>query len=147
MAVYYSVWYPKTLLPSLGSFGDLHPILTGHMTYVQSTSKHLARAVFHQMMKYQKKLESKQAILNRIVDIGTELFAMATACSYAESLYRDKQGKENSIDLANVFCQASRKRIEALFKDAQCNHDSSSLAMAKKILGKSYEWMENEIIK
>ena len=147
MAAYYGVWYPKTWIPSFDSFSGMNSTLAGHMMYVQSTSKRLARAVFHQMMKYQKKLESKQAILNRIVDIGTELFAIAAACSYAESLYRDKQGKENSVDLANVFCQASRKRIESLFKDAQCNHDGSTLSVAKKILAKQYEWMEDEIIK
>lgn len=147
MMSYYALWYPKMWLPSLSSFGDLDPKLAEHMSYVQGTSKRLAREVFHQMMKYQKKLEAKQAILNRIVDIGVELFAMSTACAYADRLSQQSKEKSNSIDLADLYCQMARKRIEDFFRQSQSNHDRLSLSVAKKVLAKEFEWMENEIIK
>jgi hypothetical protein len=119
--------------------------LKNHMIYVQAASKRLARYTFHQMMKYQQKLESKQSILNRVVDIGTELFAMSATCSYAAML--KKNGQENALDLADSFCSDAKKRIEASFQENCCNNDKANLKVAKNILAKNFEWMENEIIK
>ncbi len=148
MAAYYAVWYPGLwggfLVPS--QFLGLPAPLIGHMMYVRRASRRLARVTFHNMAIYQQKLESKQSILNRIVDIGTELFAMSSACSYAAMLH--KQGKANAVDLASAFCDAARKRVEATFKDGGCgNKDKASLKIAKKVLSREFEWMENEIIK
>ena len=119
--------------------------LNQHMEYIQLASKRLARNIFHEMMKYQQKLESKQSILNRVVDIGTELFAMSATCSYAAMLR--KQGQGNAVELADSFCQEARKRIEVTFKEGCCNYDRANLKIAKKILAREFEWLENEIIK
>ncbi len=105
----------------------------------------MAREIFHKMTKYQQKLESKQSILNRIVDIGTELFAISAVCSYAAMLA--KEGQANAVDLADSFCCDARKRIDALFKEGVHNTDRQNLKIAKKILAKEFEWMENQIIK
>ena len=121
------------------------PALAVHILYLSSTSKRLARCIFHQMMKYQQKLESKQSILNRIVDVGTELFAMSAVCSYANMLH--KKGQTQAVDLADSFCQESRKRIESIFNEDFSNNDRSNLKIAKKILAREFEWMETEIIK
>ncbi len=147
MGLYYGAWYPKMLLPSYSSYGDIDHRLQPYMAYVESASKRLARQVFYQMMKYQKKLEAKQGILNRLVDAGVELFAMATACAYADMLVKKEKGKENSVDLAVLFCQTARRRIEANLKSVCCNDDRQSLSVAKKVLAKEFEWMESEIIK
>ena len=147
MGFFYALWYPKLWLPNLtpSNIANLPAPLNEHMTYVQSASKRLARGTFHQMMKYQQKLESKQSILNRVVDIGTELFAISSVCSYAAML--KKNGQDNALDLANSFCVQSRKRIESTFSSSCCNNDKSDLKIAKKILAREFEWMENEIIK
>ncbi len=147
MGIYYAFWYPKLWLPSLtpSNIANLPHPLNEHMTYVQSASKRLARGTFHKMMMYQQKLESKQSILNRVVDIGTELFAISAVCSYAAVL--KKNGQDNALDLANSFCIQSRKRIENTFSNSSCNNDVADLKIAKKILAREFEWMENEIIK
>lgn len=119
--------------------------LDEHMEYVRLASRRLARYTFHKMMKFQQKLESKQSILNRVVDIGTELFAISATCSYAVML--SKKGQKNAIDLANSFCHESRKRIEITFHEGCCNQDKLNLKVAKKILAKEFDWMETEIIK
>jgi len=120
--------------------------LRDHMDYVRLASRRLARNVFHSMMKYQQKLESKQSILNRIVDIGTELFAISTACSYAAMLAKDKK-QANALELADSFCWDARKRIENSFSEGAENTDRQKLKIAKMVLAKEFEWMENQIIK
>jgi len=147
MAKYYSIWYPKLFCPSMSSLSNVTPELKTHMHDIEKLSKRLARVVFYQMMKYQKKLEAKQAILNRLVDIGTELFAMAGVCVYAEHLIKHEKDKSNALDLADLFCRASKKRIANLFKENGCNIDCQNLDVAKKILAEEYWWMEQEIMK
>ena len=145
MFVFYAWWYPKMWLPPLKSVGPLPGPLSGHMAYVQNASKRLARQTFHQIMKYQQKLESKQSILNRIVEIGTELFAIAAVCSYAAML--KKKGQDNAVDLADNFCNDARRRVQILFQDTASNSDKGQLKIAKKILAKEFAWLENGIIK
>jgi alkylation response protein AidB-like acyl-CoA dehydrogenase len=146
MAAFYATWYPKLWLPSFSNEGeDMPEPLNHHLEYVKDTSKRLARYTFHQMAKYQQKLESKQNILNRVVDIGTDLFAMSTTCVYAAHMA--KKGQTNAIDLADAFCADARLRIENLFREGSLNHGVKHLKLAKKILAREFEWMENEIIK
>lgn len=149
MIRYYSLWYPKLWLPSLGGgrFQDIEEPLRKHMMYVQTASKRLARHAFHRMIRYQKKLEAKQSILNRIVDIGTELFAIAACCSYADMRFKDHEGKENSLDLADLFCREARRRIEINFQEGRRNNDQAHFAVAKKLMATDYEWLESDIIK
>lgn len=144
---YYVPWYIKIHLPGGSSLGKIHPTLGGHMRYVQSTSKRLARHIIHQMMRHQQKLESRQAVLNRIVDIGVELFAIAATCSYAEQRMTDGKGRENALELADLYCRTARERIDTNFRKAQSNCDRQSISVAKKLLAQEYEWLENEIIK
>jgi hypothetical protein len=144
---YYVPWYISLWLPVFSSGVEMRPKLKNHMLYVRRTSKRLARTVIHKMAKHQKKMATKQSVVNRIVDIGTELFAMATACSYAEHLIKNEKGKESALDLADLYCLSARTYIESLFKDTGSNHDRESLSVSKKLMAKEYEWLENDIIK
>ncbi len=144
---YYVPWYISLWLPVFSAGVDMDPKLNKHMLYVRRTSKRLARKVIHKMMKHQKKMATKQLVVNRIVDIGTELFAMAISCSYADHLAKTDKEKSNAADLADLYCLSAERYIETLFKDTCSNHDRQSLAVAKKMMGKDYEWLENDIIK
>lgn len=144
---YYGLWYPRLWWPPAPqrAMQELSPSLRGHMRYVQVCSKRLARHVFHTMLRYQKKLESKQAVLNCIVDIGTELYAMSSACAFAQSL--KERGQANAQDLADLYCQYARRRIEVAFKRSTDGSYKKRLAVAKKVLENEFVWMENDIIK
>lgn len=144
--LYYAFWYPKLWLPSFNSPTGMDRRLTGHVHYIQSTSKRLARVIFHNMMKYQQKLESKQAILNRLVDIGCELFAMACACAYADSIVKNEKDKGNAIDLADLYCNMAKDKISQWFREDSDNHDRQAIKISKKVLANDFEWMENDII-
>jgi alkylation response protein AidB-like acyl-CoA dehydrogenase len=147
MMAYYATWYPMMWTPSVAGseITNLPKPMDSHMMYVQSASKRLARFTFHKMAAYQQKLESKQSILGRVIDIGTDLFAIAAVCSYTQ--LQVKNGNKNAVQLGDSFCQDAKKRIEALFKEGTGNNDKQQLKIAKGILAKEYEWLENEIIK
>jgi len=145
---YYFLWYPKQWLPVFGnSFGDLPAPLSGHMVYVQKVSRRLARNIFHQMIIYQQKLEAKQGILNQVVDIAAELFAMAVSCSYAAVLSKEQSGKGNAAELADLFCHSSRRRIKQSFQLIKKNDNRKSKKVAKNLMAGQYEWLESDIIK
>ena len=143
---HYLVWYPKLWCPPLNNFNDLDPRLRPYAIYIEKTSRRLARGMFHQMLRYQKKLEARQAVLNRIVDIGTELFVMTAACSYADSLKQNTE-KANALELADLYCRAAQKRVESLFKENQSNEDREGRRISQKLLAEEFMWLENEIIK
>ncbi len=142
---HYAAWYPSRFLgwshfPKFGAFGKL----SSHMGYIERTSRHLARSIFHAMMRYQAKLERKQMVLFRIVDIGTDLFAMSAAISYATMLA--KKGQKNAVDLADVFCSEARMRIDTNFRYLFSNHDEQSYRLVSKLLKGEYDWFKGQLV-
>src|SRR3982751_5921247 len=88
---FYPAWYParwvgKGQLP--GSFGEFGK-LAGHMRYAERHARKLGRAIFHAMVRLGPKLERRQLVLFRAVDIGAELFAMTASCVRAQALGRE----------------------------------------------------------
>ena len=142
---YYAAWYPSRYLgwsrkPSYGQFGKL----SKHMAFVERTSRHLSRSIFHAMMRFQAKLERKQMVLFRIVDIGTDLFAMSATISYAHMLA--KKGQQNALDLADVFCHEARKRIDQHFANLFDNYDEKEYRVVQDMMKGEYNWLEGRLI-
>jgi alkylation response protein AidB-like acyl-CoA dehydrogenase len=142
---FYAAWYPTRYLgwsrkPKYGEFGKL----SQHMAYVERASRHVSRSIFHSMMRYQAKLERKQQVLFRIVDIGTDLFAMSATISYAAMLA--KKGQKNALDLADVFCHEARKRIEANFTNLFDNYDEKEYRVVQALMKGDYEWLEGRLV-
>jgi alkylation response protein AidB-like acyl-CoA dehydrogenase len=143
---HYATWYPSKYMgwsrfPKFGEFGEL----SGHMGYIERQSRHLARSIFHAMMRYQAKLERKQMVLFRIVDIGTDLFAMSAAISYAVMLSK-KKDSANAMDLADVFCKEARMRIDMNFQHLFSNHDEESYRLVSKLMKGEYDWMRGQVV-
>ncbi|HEX5727312.1 MAG TPA: acyl-CoA dehydrogenase family protein, partial [Longimicrobiaceae bacterium] len=140
---WYAAWLPKRFfgggqLPSAyGEFG----VLAKHLRYVERASRKLARNLFWAMGRYQAKLERKQALLGRFVDIGAELYAMAAACVRAHDLRNEAHGKE-AVRLADVFCRQSRQQVKRLFGDLWDNADDSTYRLAQDVLKGRYAWLE-----
>ncbi|HEX6160526.1 MAG TPA: acyl-CoA dehydrogenase family protein [Thermoanaerobaculia bacterium] len=142
---FYATWYPTKYMgwsrfPKHGEFGRL----SGHMGYIERQSRHLARSIFHAMMRFQAKLERKQMVLFRIVDIGTDLFAMAATISYAAML--EKQGNKNAMELADLFCREARMRIDQTFRTLFDNHDELAYKVVQKLMKGEYEWLEGQLV-
>ncbi|MFI2508434.1 acyl-CoA dehydrogenase family protein [Streptomyces sp. NPDC018972] len=149
--VFYAKWLPKLVagpgqLP--GTYGEFkHGVdLSGHLRYVERTSRRLARSTFYAMSRWQGRMETKQGFLGRIVDIGAELFAMSAACVRAELLRgRGENGRE-AYQLADAFCRQARIRVEELFDRLWTNTDDLDRKVVKGVLSGTYEWLEQGII-
>ncbi len=143
---HYAVWYPKLWLPRGTNAAGLPPALRGHLAYIERASRKMARNLFRAMALYQQKLERKQQVLFRIVNIGTDLFAMGASLASAASL-APKPESANAAELCDMFCRNARKRIELEFAALFHNDDSRVYNMGQDILNGKFEWMENGIIK
>lgn len=143
---FYATWYPGLFLPAMNDLSRIDESMRGHARYVASRSKRLARLVMGNMAKHQKKLESKQAVLNRIVDIGSELFAMSAVISYATALAKKKKAPENVLELADLYCRQAELKIDRFFKESSKNADAPALKIAQKVLRDEFTWMEQDII-
>jgi alkylation response protein AidB-like acyl-CoA dehydrogenase len=142
---HYAAWYPSRYLgwsrfPKHSEFGKL----SGDMGYVERQSRHLSRSIFHAMMRYQAKLERKQMVLFRIVDIGTDLFAMSATIAYATMLA--KQGQTNAVDLAEVFCGEARKRIDYNFHTLFDENDEKAYRVVQNLMKGEYDWLEGDLV-
>lgn len=145
IAAFYATWYPKLWLayegPSVyAEFGKLRR----HLRFVARYSRKLAREIFHGMMVFQAGMQRKQAFLFRVVDIAMEMFAMAAACSRAQSMVdtKDPHAREG-VDLADLFCKNARRKCLRLFADLWDNEDNFKYSVGKRVLEGKYEWLED----
>ncbi|OGW84392.1 MAG: hypothetical protein A2987_02195 [Omnitrophica bacterium RIFCSPLOWO2_01_FULL_45_10] len=147
-AIGYAFWYPKLWAPSFfGGGADIVKPLKKHLRFARRSSRRLARTMFHKMAFYQQKLVAKQNMLNRFVDIGLDIFAIVSALSYADTLLKKGERKEEAIELARLFSSQAESRINRNFKEISSNRDRLSNSIAKEILDGGVEWLENDIIK
>jgi alkylation response protein AidB-like acyl-CoA dehydrogenase len=146
---FYARWLPqlavgKGSMPT--SYAEFGP-LANHLRYVERAARRLARQTFYGMSRWQAKLEYRQGFLARIVDIGAELFAMAASCSRAEMLRADDPARgETAYQLAGVFCEQARLRVERLFDQLWSNTDDSDRRLADRLLDGHYTWLEDGVI-
>ena len=147
-ALFYGWWYPSRWLgwgfwPKYAGFGPL----ARHLRYVERAARRLARGVFHAMMRFGPKLEYRQAVLFRLVDVGAELFAMAATCARAEWLRKsDPAAGRRAVDLADLFCRQARGRVEAKFHELSHNADTRAYRLAQEVLQHEHGWLERGMV-
>ncbi len=143
---FYPHWYPARWIGRgqvPGSFGEFGK-LAGHMRFAERHARKLGRAIFHAMVRLGPKLEQRQLVLFRAVDIGAELFAMAASCVKAQMLA--KQGNNEATALADLFCRAARVRIEQLFDGFYGKYDGEMYRVAQQVMRGEHSWLETGII-
>jgi hypothetical protein len=145
---FYSRWLPQLVVgegqkpSSYAQFGALAP----YARYVERSSRKLARSTFYGMTRWQAALEYRQTFLGRIVDIGAELFAIASAVVYADTIGREQpERREEARELAELFCAQAKRRAETLFEALWANDDDLGRDAAKRILDGRYRWLEDGI--
>jgi hypothetical protein len=138
---YAARWIGRGQLPiSFSEFGKL----AKHLRYAERHARKLGRSLFHAMVRYGPKLERKQMVLFRAVDIGAELFAIAASCSRAHA--EAERGNKGAIALADVFCREARLRIDDLFAKLYGPTDDSVYRLSQQVLKGEYAWLESGII-
>ncbi len=144
-APFYMTWYPSRWLGAMrpavySEFG----ILARHLRFADRATNKLGRALFHAMVRHGPKLERRQMILFRAVDIGAELYAIAAACVRARMLA--KRGQPEAERLADVFCRESRDRIKRAFASLDGRNDVAHYKLAQEVLRGEHAWLEEGII-
>ncbi len=147
-ALFYATWYPRLYLgwgrwPRYGEFGRLAP----HLRFVSRMSRKLARTLFHCMVRFGPRLEKRQAVLGRLVEIGAELLAITAACSRAHGMARagspaGRQVGDGALELADVFSRQARRRVQEKFRAVFRNDDAATYAAAQHLLRGEYAWLE-----
>jgi len=145
---FYAKWYPTRWAgwghaPRFSAFGPL----AGHVRYLERTTRRLARALFHMMARYGPKLEKRQALIFRAVDVGADLFAMSAAVSRAQQIRRAGEPEaDRAVELADVFCRMTRRRIAGLFRGLRSNDDVAQYRTARRVLDGEHRWLESGLV-
>jgi hypothetical protein len=146
---FYAKWLPQLAVGegrkpgSFAEFGALAP----HARYAERASRKLARSTFYAMTRWQARLEQKQAVLGRIVDIGAELFAISAAVVYAQTIASEQPARADSaFELADLFCRQARSRADGLFSELFSNEDDANYKLAQQVLEGRHEWIEEGIV-
>jgi hypothetical protein len=102
--------------------------------------------MLYAIVRHGPRLERKQMVLFRFVDIGAELFAMTASCVRARMLVRKGQSGERAMELAHHFCLLSRRRVEGFFRTIFHNVDGGTYRLAQQVLQGKHGWLESGIL-
>jgi hypothetical protein len=146
IGAHYAVWFPQRVIgwgrwPRYSEFGSL----ATHLRFIDRTSRKLARSLFYAMARFGPKLQYRQAVLGRLVDVGAELFAMSAACVRAQHMSKRANGRE-ATHMADVFCKRSRHRIDSLFDRLFDNADAPTYKLAQEVVKGEHAWLEEGIM-
>ena len=100
--------------------------------------------LFHAMVRFGPKLERRQMVLFRGVDIGADLFAMTAVCVRARMLA--KEGNPEAAELADLFCREARERIDTNFERFYGKNDGAIYKVSQHVLAGEHAWLEQGIV-
>ncbi len=146
---FYPRWIPKQYMPSGQSYSTkyLNDTNLRHLQYIDRTSRKLARRLFWTMAKYGPALEREQLLLANYVDIGVDLFVMASTLAYTESKLEDNPVDQGPQELADLFCSRARDRIARNFDMVSHNHYPKYDAVGDRALRGEFAWMIDDVYK
>jgi alkylation response protein AidB-like acyl-CoA dehydrogenase len=145
-AGFYATWYPRLWLgwgrwPRYTEFG----VLAGHIRFVNRAARKLARSLFHAMIRFGPRLERRQAVLFRLVEIGAELLAVSAACTRAIAMVRKDPSNRGPIEMADVFSRHAQRKVRILFGQVFDNDDVPTYRLAQDVLKGNHAWLEEGI--
>jgi alkylation response protein AidB-like acyl-CoA dehydrogenase len=145
---FYATWYPRLWFGLRGrlGYGELGP-LAGHIRFVDRSSRKLARTLFHCMVRFGPKLEKRQAVLGRLVEIGAELLAISAACSRAHAMAAENPANQGPVELADLFSRHARRRVGERFAAVFDNDDVATYRTAQRVLEGAHTWLEAGMVR
>jgi hypothetical protein len=149
LGLHFAGWLPRLLTGKgvvPGAYGEFGP-LARHLRYVERTARKLGRTLFLAMARFGPRLEKRQAVLFRLVDVGAELFAMAAVCARAQALVQAHPGERGPVELADLFCRGARQRIAQSFRGVFRNHDARKYRVAMNVLEGRHAWIEERVVR
>ncbi|MGF1656999.1 MAG: acyl-CoA dehydrogenase family protein [Verrucomicrobiales bacterium] len=135
-AWFYGRWFPALFIPRSGV--RLKDVRLGKaVRRAEANARSLARRLFVAMAKNGPKLEREQLLLGRFVDVAAELYVCALTCLRADQA---KEQREEKIELALHFAEASSERVRNLF--ATKKEGKASYRLSQRILENAHLWLE-----
>jgi len=147
-AVFYGTWYPRLWFGLRGrvGYGEFGPLAT-HVRFVDRAGRKLARTLFHCMVRFGPKLEKRQAVLGRLVEIGAELLAITASCSRAQAMVTKDPANRGPVELADLFSRQARRRVADRFAAVFDNDDVAAYAVAQRVLRNEHVWLEEGMVR
>jgi hypothetical protein len=141
-------WVPGLLVGKgrvPGAYGEFGP-LAKHLRFVERASRKLGRTLFIAMTRFGPKLEKRQSVLFRLVDIGAELFAISCVCVFAHNLRRQDGSNAGPTRMAELFCRHARARVKRLFREVFDQNDAPTYALAQEVLRGEHAWLDPDLL-
>lgn len=144
-ARHYAQWYPKQYISNRVRVpAQFHPDLFVELIRIDRLSRKLSKLLFHSMVRHGPKLEKQQLLLGRIVNIGTELFAMSCACARANQLNQECEARhqvdpehndpDHSLETAKYICTRGAQRIHNWMQALNNPNDQAGYHLAKNLM-------------
>jgi alkylation response protein AidB-like acyl-CoA dehydrogenase len=135
-ALIYPTWYLKTWVGSLMSpFLNYDGELRDQLEWIESEVRRLGRTLFHQMVLKGPKLEMRQLILARLVDIGAELAVMSLVAARLQTEIDRKDAKSSTnMTVMRYFFASRRQYVARLFNEVWSNADEEASAAANEVM-------------
>jgi len=135
-ALIYPKWYISNVVGSIfDKFDKFDDNLSRHLSWVDGYTRRLALTLFHQMLLRGPKLEMRQLILARLVDIGAELAVMALVAS---RLQTEKDRKDpnfsRNMTVMEHFFKSRRGVVKRLFSEVWDNADLEATVAANAVM-------------
>jgi alkylation response protein AidB-like acyl-CoA dehydrogenase len=147
LGMHMAAWVPGLLVGKgrvPGAYGEFGR-LAKHLRFVERASRKLGRTLFMAMTRFGPKLEKRQSVLFRLVDVGAELFAMSCVCVYAHAQMK-QDGNRGPERMADLYCRQARRRIRQLFSNVFSNDDVATYRVAQEVLDGKHAWMDPEMM-
>ena len=138
-ALIYPKWYLSNLFGSIfDKFIQFDDNMAQHLNWAERNTRRLALTLFHQMILRGPKLEMRQLILARLVDIGAELAVMALVASrlQTEKDRKDPNFSHNAVIMEHFF-KSRRAVVERLFSEVWSNADLEASAAANAVMARA----------
>jgi len=146
-AGFYGLWYPRLFFPRRHRvIAGMDAALKKHARYAERASRKLARSLFHAMVRFGPGLEARQILLRRLVDIGAEIFVIASCCSRAQHLIDQGKDRGEVVGMADYACREAALRIREHHRGIGANNDKRGYKLAGKVLEGTYGWVEDGIV-
>jgi alkylation response protein AidB-like acyl-CoA dehydrogenase len=127
-----------------GAYGEFGT-LAKHLRFVERAARKLARTLFLAMTRFGPKLEKRQSVLFRLVDIGAELFAISCVCVFAHNMQRQDGANRGPTRMADLFCRHARARVKRLFSEVFDRNDGPTYALAQEVLRGEHAWLDADV--
>lgn len=138
-AAFYSAWYPARWLPRRVPVPADYPRQAArNLRWIDRQSRRLARATFHSMMRHGPKLDRRQLLLGRLVNIGAELFVLATASArlgHQWALACLPPERRRIARLLDLLHAEARRRLRREFAELHDPADNHATGLIRDQLG------------